>query len=284
MRPVIIDDGLARRVRLSPASLACVFRSSMVSRGLFRGGKIDSDFSNNFPISLNRPGFSSRAGGEDDSDGSPCGSAGRSGAACSTGAWTPKDGEDGGGAACGHPAPAVIINIDNAMPAVARCVLDRAKRLPVRSGMTWSVTGSSRPAKHFAGCRLSEHSKRDDKTQHEHAHGQRHPKSQMFLDPDPDPFAVAVEENSDHEKTPAARNHRQCYEQPDIVIGKTRGNGDKLVGYRRQALQQDDPRAIFGIAGAEGLDLAAKTVKLDQPVPDGIIEYRADGIAENVAQ
>jgi len=42
----------------------------------------------------------------------------------------------------------------------------------------------------------------------------------MFLDPDPDPFAVAVEKNGDHEKAPATRNHRQCDEQPDVVLAK----------------------------------------------------------------
>src|SRR5712691_9133797 len=105
MRPVTIDDGLARRVRLSPASLVWVLKSSMVSCGLFRRGRIDRDFSNNFPISLNKPGFSSRAGGEDDGEGSPCGSARGSGAACWAGVWIPRE---GGAAACGHAAPAAI--------------------------------------------------------------------------------------------------------------------------------------------------------------------------------
>jgi hypothetical protein len=49
------------------------------------------------------------------------------GAACWAGVWMPRE----GGTACGHPAPAVIINIDNTAPAVATCVLDSAIRLPV---------------------------------------------------------------------------------------------------------------------------------------------------------
>src|SRR5258708_14604031 len=89
MRPVTIDDGLARRVRLSPASLVCAFKSSMFSCGLFRGGKIDRVFSNNFPISLNKPGFSWRAGGEDDAEGSPSRIADGSSAACPAGVSTP---------------------------------------------------------------------------------------------------------------------------------------------------------------------------------------------------
>src|SRR5712671_3887596 len=128
MRPVTIDDGLARRVRLSPASLVCALKSSMVSCGLFRGGKIDRDFSNNFPISLNKPGVSWRAGGEDDGEDSPGGSAGGSGAACWAGVWMPREG--GGGAACGHATPAAISDINRAADAAAAHVLDGAIRLP----------------------------------------------------------------------------------------------------------------------------------------------------------
>src|SRR5580698_8692572 len=103
MRPVAIEDGLARRDRLSPASLARALRSSMVSLGLLMGGRIDKDFSNNFPISLSRPGFSS-GGGAGGGAGSLCWGADRSGAACKAGASTPaEDGcGDGGGADCGH--------------------------------------------------------------------------------------------------------------------------------------------------------------------------------------
>ena len=58
--------------RLSPASLARALKSSMASPGLFRGGRIDLDFSQSFSISLIRPGFSDGDGG----DGSICCGAG----------------------------------------------------------------------------------------------------------------------------------------------------------------------------------------------------------------
>src|SRR3979490_985085 len=62
MRPDTMEDGWARRDRLSEASLAAplarAFKSSMVSCVPFRVGSL----SNILPISLNRPGFSSRAG------------------------------------------------------------------------------------------------------------------------------------------------------------------------------------------------------------------------------
>src|ERR1700704_3859112 len=69
MRPDTMEEGLAKRVRLSEASFAAsfarVFRSSMVSLVLFRVGKTDSDFSKNLPTSLSSPGLSSRTGGGD---------------------------------------------------------------------------------------------------------------------------------------------------------------------------------------------------------------------------
>jgi hypothetical protein len=60
-----MEDGLARRDNVSPASFAPALKSSMVSPGLFRVGRIDKEFWNIFPSSLNRPGFSSRAGADD---------------------------------------------------------------------------------------------------------------------------------------------------------------------------------------------------------------------------
>jgi hypothetical protein len=62
-------EGFAMFDRLWPASLVRALKSSMVSLGLFSGGSSDLDFSNSFPISLIRPGFSSRGGA-----GSICGS------------------------------------------------------------------------------------------------------------------------------------------------------------------------------------------------------------------
>lgn len=137
MRPVTMLDGLARRDKVSAASLARALKSSMVSDGLFSVGKIDRDFSNIFPISLKRPGLSSRGGGAVDGAGSAGCGAGRSGTACRIGGWTPgEDGnEDGGGedggAVCGHATPAANITIDNTAAAT--------QRLPDRSSMTSSL-------------------------------------------------------------------------------------------------------------------------------------------------
>ncbi len=65
----------------------------------------------------------------------------------------------------------------------------------------------------------------------------------------------------------------------EIVVGEAGRDRDDLVGDRRQALEQDDPGAVFGIGGAKRLDLVAVAVKLDQPLADRVVEQRADGIS-----
>ena len=79
-RPDTIEPGLASRDSASPASLARALRSSMVSPGVFSGGKIDSDFSNSLPISLMRPGLSDGEG-----DGCAAGGFGGGGVPCRAG-------------------------------------------------------------------------------------------------------------------------------------------------------------------------------------------------------
>ena len=111
----------------------------------------------------------------------------------------------------------------------------------------------------------------------------RDPQAEPLFQFAPDQVAVAVEQDGDHEEAPAARDDRAQDEQPDIVAGKARGDGHELVGDRRQPLQQDDHRAPFGIGGAEGLDLVAETVEIDEPVPDRIVEQRADRVSEHAA-
>src|SRR5690349_23273777 len=106
----------------------------------------------------------------------------------------------------------------------------------------------------------------------------------MLFDPDANPVAITVEQNRDHEKSAAARDDRQDDKQPDVEVGKARGDGDEFVGSWRQSLQQNDPRAIFGVARAESLDLVAKPIELDQPLSERVVKQRADGITEDAAQ
>src|SRR6266566_5692748 len=266
-------DGLARFDRLSPASLARALRSSMVSPGLLIFGRIDSDFSNSLPISLIRPGFSSRAGA---GGGAP--SLGGD-AACGGGSRTPSaGGDDVPCVPCDQAALAAITIIDTAAPAVTTAVMDRTMRLPDRAIMTSSVTlsgevaSTSRPP--------SDHSKGDDKSEHENNSEKRYPQPKALLDLGTDGIAITVEQDRDSEEPAAAGDDRTQYEQPDIVAGKARCDGHELVGNRRQTLADDDPGAPLRIAGAEGLDLVAKAIEIDQPMPDRVIEHGADRVAE----
>src|SRR6202011_263355 len=90
-RPATIEDGLARRDRPSPASLARALKSSALSPRLFRVGNIVSDFSNSFPIPSSSPGLSSAGCGEGD------------GVGCAAGSRVPRGG--GGGGRRGPPPP-----------------------------------------------------------------------------------------------------------------------------------------------------------------------------------
>src|SRR5580704_14297599 len=113
MRPSATEDGVARRDRLSAASLARALRSSSVSPVLFSVGRIERDFSSALPISLNRPGFSAAAG----SAGAPAGG-GPAG-------WVVAGSGDGcgagcGAAVCGQPEVIAIIHTDAATAILAR--------------------------------------------------------------------------------------------------------------------------------------------------------------------
>jgi len=126
---------LVRRDRLSAASLvislARVFKSSMVSLGLFSVGSIEDGFSSNFPISLRRPGFSLGCAGSGDGAGSLVCGAGEGSA------WT--DGA-GCGAACGHAESDAAAIVSNPTIAMASCARDVTIQLPIRSDMTMRVS------------------------------------------------------------------------------------------------------------------------------------------------
>src|SRR5690349_13610177 len=105
----------------------------------------------------------------------------------------------------------------------------------------------------------------------------------MLLDPHPDPFAVAVEQDRSQEEAQAAGNDREQREQGNVIARETRGDGHELVWDWRQPLEQDYQRAPLRVLDAKSLDLVAETIEMDQPLPDGIIEQRADRVAEHAA-
>src|SRR5450759_3296717 len=109
----------------------------------------------------------------------------------------------------------------------------------------------------------------------DHAGAQQNPQSQPLFDEIARTHAVAVQQERQHEEAAGARNDRKDDEQPKIVAGKAGGDGHDLIGDRGQPLEQDDPGTPLRISGAEGLDLVAIAVELDQPAADRVIEQRA---------
>src|SRR5215472_1669015 len=105
----------------------------------------------------------------------------------------------------------------------------------------------------------SDQTEGDNEARHDHRGQDRNRKRQMPLDSGLDPFAVAIEQDRDHEEASTAGDDRKQDEQPYIVAGKAGGDRDELVGDRGYALHQDDQRTPFGIGGAECLDLIAET-------------------------
>ena len=104
----------------------------------------------------------------------------------------------------------------------------------------------------------------------EHHGAQRHPEPKPLLDDHAGLRAVAVEQKSQQIEADAARDERQPEEHPEIVTGKARGDCYNFIRNRREALEQNDPGAPLRIGAAEGIDLIAIAVQLDQPVPDRV--------------
>src|SRR5688500_15930272 len=66
---------------------------------------------------------------------------------------------------------------------------------------------------------------------------------QPLLDEAADRLAIDAQQLSLEEEARAPRDNRQRHEHEEIIAGEARGYGHDLVGNRRHALDQDDPRA-----------------------------------------
>src|ERR1035437_4919940 len=117
----------------------------------------------------------------------------------------------------------------------------------------------------------------------EHGGKQRGPQGQPFLDDVARELPLAVEQESQQKKTHSTRDNRQKKEQNEIVARKSGRNGHDLIGDRRQALDHDDPGAPLRVSGAEGFDLIAVAVEMDQPGADRVIKQPPDPLADDAA-
>ena len=96
--------------------------------------------------------------------------------------------------------------------------------------------------------------------------------SQPLLDEVADRLAVDAQQLGLEEEARAAGDDRQQHEHEEVVAGEARGDGHDLEGDRRQALDQDDPGAPFGVGRAERLDALAIAIGRDQPMADRVVE------------
>src|ERR1700688_4776958 len=93
-----------------------------------------------------------------------------------------------------------------------------------------------------------------------------------------------VREPGFERKRRTSRDDGQQHKQPEIVAGKSGGDGGELVGDGGHALDQDDGGAPFRVGGAERIQSVAVAVGLNQPMADRIVEKRADRIAQQSAE
>src|SRR5262249_10183575 len=117
----------------------------------------------------------------------------------------------------------------------------------------------------------------------QHYRGDGRPELQPFFNDLARLRAVAVEQERFGIKPHAARDDRQQHEQDEIVPSKARGNGHDLIGDRSETFDENDPTAPLGVGSTECVDLVTVAIEVDQPESDGVVEYRADEVAEHSA-
>src|SRR4029079_17419451 len=94
---------------------------------------------------------------------------------------------------------------------------------------------------------------------------------QTLLDEPADRLAVDAQQLRLEEEASAARDERQNHEHEKVVAGEARSDGHDLERDGRKALDQDHPRAPFGIGLAEGLDALPIAVERDQPLAQRVV-------------
>src|SRR5262249_32121193 len=109
----------------------------------------------------------------------------------------------------------------------------------------------------MAKMRTSKDINRYNHAGHQRSEADAEPEREPLLDDDARTWTIAMEQEGDEIEAHPARDDRQEDERDDGVGGEAGRDGDDLVGNRRQALEQDDPRSPFHIGIAERIDLGA---------------------------
>src|ERR1051326_5450647 len=125
---------------------------------------------------------------------------------------------------------------------------------------------------------------RRDNAADQYEHADREPEAEPLLDDLACSQTVPAEQECGEIEPHPARDNRAHDEQEQVEPGKTGDDRHQLVGYRRDALEQDDPRPVAAIGFAKGIDLVAEAVDVNEPVSNRIIEYRPDEVADQAAR
>src|SRR5690348_12863980 len=101
---------------------------------------------------------------------------------------------------------------------------------------------------------------------------------EAFFDEISDGVSEISKQTRHNPESHASRDGRQNDEQEKVVARETRGDGHQLVGDGGRALDEDDPGSVFGIQGAEFLKILTIAIDGNEPLADGVVKQRSDGI------
>src|SRR5579872_571187 len=105
----------------------------------------------------------------------------------------------------------------------------------------------------------------------------------MTLQRDLQRIAEKIESPREDEEAGAARDDRKQDEDREIIAEQAADDRDEFVGYRREALEQDNQRAPARVSLFQRGDAVAIAIGVDQPLADRVIEQSADRIAKDTA-
>src|SRR5215510_9023841 len=125
-----------------------------------------------------------------------------------------------------------------------------AKIVAVAMTNTPAQTSMSRAAR-SSGTRILEGIFGDQEAAHQDGKKAGGDEREALLDEFADLLPEIAKQLGLEEEAHAARDERQHHEHEEIIAGEPRGDRDDLVRDRRHALDQDDPRAPFGVGCAE---------------------------------
>src|SRR5262249_55699523 len=107
---------------------------------------------------------------------------------------------------------------------------------------------------------------------------------QILLDEGPNSRPEQLQQRDLEIEAHAARRDRGEDEDEEIELRGAARDRHELVGDRRQALDEDDPKPPLGVGELEVLVALRHAVEVDEPLPERLVKEIADRVAENPAE